>query len=139
MEAIEASRRKSLLDHFSAIKDAGQSCKVTYRLEEVLLLVVCGGICSCDDYDDIALRDQTHLEFLRKLAPFHWGLPCADWLRVMMNAVDPDLFSACFRCFVAERLPGQIAIDRKTSRRSHDRGKARRRCIRSPLMPPPTI
>ena len=126
MEGFELSRRKSLLEHFSAIKDSRQSCKVMYRLEEVLLLVVCGSICSCDDYDDIVLWGETHLEFLRKLAPFDWGLPCADWLRVMMNRVDPDLFAACFRSFVAERLPGhvgQIAIDGKTSRRSHDRGK----------------
>ena len=126
MEGFELSRRKSLLDHFSSIKDARQSCKVMYRLEEVLLLVVCGTICSCDDYDDIVLWGETHLDFLRKLAPFHWGLPCADWLRVMMNRLDPELFAACFRSFVAGRLPGkvdQIAIDGKTSRRSHDRGK----------------
>lgn len=126
MEGFEPSRRKSLLAHFSAIKDTRQSCKVMHRLDEMLLLVVCGTICSCDDYDDIVLWGNTHLDFLRKLAPFHWGLPCADWLRVMMNRVNPELFAACFRSFVAERLPGkidQIAIDGKTSRRSHDRGK----------------
>ncbi len=126
MEDFERPRRKSLLEHFSAIRDTRQSCKVMYRLDEVLLFVVCGTICGCDDYDDIVLWGETHLAFLRKLAPFHWGLPCADWLRVMMNRVEPELFAACFRSFVAERLPGkidQIAIDGKTSRRSHDRGK----------------
>ena len=126
MEGFEPSRRKSLLDHFSAIKDTRQSCKVMYRLDEMLLLVVCGSICSCDYYDDIVLWGETHLEFLRKLSPFDWGLPCADWLRVLLNRLDPELFAACFRSFVAERLPGkvdQIAIDGKTSRRSHDRGK----------------
>jgi hypothetical protein len=71
MEEVSVSRRKSLLDHFSAIKDTRQSCKVMYRLEEVLLLVVCGSICGCDDYDDIVLWGETHLDFLRKLAPFH--------------------------------------------------------------------
>ena len=78
MEGFEPSRRKSLLDHFSAIKDTRQSCKVMYRLEEVRHVVVSGSNCSCDDYDDIALWGQTHLEFLRKLAPFHWGLPRAE-------------------------------------------------------------
>ena len=126
MEEFEPLRRKSLLDHFAEIKDTRQSCKVMYRLEEVLLLVVCGTICACDDYDDIVLWGETHLDFLRRLSPFHWGLPCADWLRVVMNRVDPALFSACFRSFVASRLPDkidQIAIDGKTSRRSHDRGR----------------
>jgi len=124
MEGFEPVRRKSLLDHFAEITDTRQSCKVMYPLQEVLLLVVCGTICACDDYDDIVLWGETHLDFLRRLSPFHWGLPCADWLRVVMNRIDPALFSACFRSFVAERLPdkiGQIAIDGKTSRRSHDR------------------
>ncbi len=126
MEEFDPPRRESLLDHFSVIKDTRQRFKVMYWLDEVLLLVVCGTICSCDDYDDIVLWGESHLDFLRKLSPFDWGLPCADWLRVIMNRVDPDLFAACFRSFVAERLPGQvdqIAIDGKTSRRSHDRGK----------------
>lgn len=81
---------------------------------------------ACDDYDDIALWGNKHLDFLRRLQPFCFGIPCADWLRVVMNRVSPDLFAACFLAFVAERLPdalGQIAIDGKTSRRSHDRGR----------------
>jgi predicted transposase YbfD/YdcC len=42
----------------------------------------------------------------------------------MMNRVDPDLFMACFSSWVAECWPdkrGLVAIDGKTSRRSHNR------------------
>ncbi|MGL5136409.1 MAG: ISAs1 family transposase [Beijerinckiaceae bacterium] len=119
-------RARSLLDHFSAIKDGRQPCKVMYRLDEVLLLVVCGTMAACDDYDDIVLWGNRHLPFLRGLREYHHGIPCADWLRVVMNRIEPELFSACFLSFVAERLPdavGQIALDGKTSRRSHDRGR----------------
>jgi predicted transposase YbfD/YdcC len=45
-------------------------------------------------------------------------------LRSLMNRLDPDLFSSCFRAWVAECWPGRadlVAIDGKTSRRSHDR------------------
>lgn len=119
-------RRKGLLDYFATITEARQPCKVMYPLGEVLGLVICATIAACDDYDDIVLWGNAHLSFLRRLAPYHWGVPCADWLRVVMNRIDPDLFSACFRDFVADMLPGsvdQIAIDGKTSRRSHDRGR----------------
>jgi predicted transposase YbfD/YdcC len=119
-------RRSSLLEHFSSIKDNRQACKVMYPLGEVLLLVVCATMAACDDYDDIALWGNRHLDFLRRLQPYYFGIPCADWLRVVMNRISPDLFAACFLAFVAERLPdavGQIAIDGKTSRRSHDRGR----------------
>jgi predicted transposase YbfD/YdcC len=126
MDAMPAPRAKSLLEHFSAIKDDRQPCKVMYPLKEVLLLVVCGTMAACDDYDDIVLWGKTHLAFLRRLQNYHFGIPCADWLRVVMNRIGPDLFASCFLNFVAERLPGavgQIAIDGKTSRRSHDRGR----------------
>jgi predicted transposase YbfD/YdcC len=119
-------RARSLLEHFSSIKDDRQPCKVMYPLSEVLLLVVCGTMAACDDYDDIVLWGEKHLKFLRSLQEYHHGIPCADWLRVVMNRIGPDLFASCFMNFVTERLPGavgQIAIDGKTSRRSHDRGR----------------
>ena len=76
-----------------------------YPLREVLFLVVCATICSCDDYEDIVDWGEARLDFLRGYLDFHWGVPCADWLRTLMNRVDPDLFSACFMTWVAECWP----------------------------------
>jgi predicted transposase YbfD/YdcC len=95
-----------------------------YPLPEVLLLVVCATIAGCDDYDEIAAWGEARLAFLRRFLPYHWGVPCEDWLRVVMNRIDPDLFAACFRAWAAELSPGAealIALDGKTSRRTHDR------------------
>ena len=125
MEALSPKPRlRLLLDHFSAIKDARQPWKVAYPLREVLFLVVCGTIASGDDYDDIVDWGEAHLSFLRGFAEFHHGIPCVDWLRTVMNRIDPELFNACFSSWVAECWPDKpalVAIDGKTSRRSHDR------------------
>jgi predicted transposase YbfD/YdcC len=46
-----------------------------------------------------------------------------------MNRIDPDLFAACFSSWVAECWPGKpelVAIDGKTSRRSHDRKRGQK-------------
>ena len=117
-------RLRLLLDHFSRIKDTRQSWKVAYPLREVLFLVVCGTIASGYDYEDIVDWGKAHLSFLRGFAEFHFGIPCVDWLRTVMNRIDPDLFKACFSSWVAECWPdklGLVAIDGKTSRRSHNR------------------
>lgn len=57
-------------------------------------------------------------------------MPCEDWLRSLMNRIDPALFSACFSSWVSEQFPSaapeMIAIDGKTSRRSHDRAAGKR-------------
>ena len=87
-------------------------------------MVVCGTIASGDDYEDIVDWGKGHLTFLRGFAEFHYGIPCVDWLRTVMNRIDPDLFKACFSSWVAECWPdklGLVAIDGKTSRRSHNR------------------
>ena len=127
--AFAKPRLATLLDHFSAIEDPRVSWRVIHPLPEVLLLVVCGSIASCDDFDDIVAWGEAHLDFLRRFLPFEHGVPCGRWLNMLMNRIDPDLFSACFMswaCTLRDDAPDLIALDGKTSRRSHDRsaGKA---------------
>ena len=117
-------RLRALIDQFAKLKDTRQAWKVAYPLREVLFLVVCGTIASGDDYEDIVDWGKAHLSFLRGFAEFHFGIPCTDWLRTVMNRIDPDLFRDCFTSWVAECWPdklGLVAIDGKTSRRSHNR------------------
>lgn len=127
--AFTKPRLRGLLDHFSVVEDSRVQWRVAHPLPEVLLLVVCATIVSCDDFDDIAAWGEAHLDFLRRFLPFHHGLPGARWLNILMNRIDPELFSACFMgwaCALRGDAPALIALDGKTSRRSHDRaaGKA---------------
>jgi len=127
--ASDKSRLRALLDHFSVIEDRREPWRVAHPLPEVLLLVVCGTIADCDDYEGIADWGEAHLAFLRRFLPYHHGVPGARWLTILMNRIDPALFSAAFTAWVRETWPDRgdlIAIDGKTSRRSHDRsaGKA---------------
>ena len=117
-------RLRALLDHFAKIKDTRQNWKVAFPLREVLLLVVCGTIAGGDDYEEIVDWGKAHLSFLRGFAEFHHGVPSADWLRCLMNRIDPKLFMDCFTSWVAECWPDKfdlVAVDGKTSRRTHNR------------------
>ena len=121
---IEKPRLRLLLDHFAEVADPREAWRVAHPLPEVLLLVVCGSIASCDDFDDIAAWGKAHLDFLRRFLPYHHGTPCERWLNILMNRIDPGLFSACFMAWVRELRPDApdlVALDGKTSRRSHDR------------------
>jgi predicted transposase YbfD/YdcC len=120
----EKSRLRALLDHFAEIEDPREPWRVAHPLPEVLLLVVCGTIADCDDYEGIAAWGKAHLEFLRRFLPYHHGVPGARWLTILMNRIDPKLFSSVFTAWVRETWPDRldlVAIDGKTSRRSHDR------------------
>jgi len=125
-ETFAPSRMGRLLEHLSRVEDPRPACKVAYPLAEILLLTVCGTIADCDDYEAICDWGEANLDFLSQLLPFERGVPCGRWLTIMMNRIDPTLFSACFTAWVRETWPDHadfIAIDGKTSRRSHDRGE----------------
>jgi predicted transposase YbfD/YdcC len=128
LETDEKPRLRLLLDHFALIEDDREPWRVAHPLPEVLLLVVCGTIAAGDDFEDIADWGEDNLAFLRRFLPYHHGVPGARWLRMLMNRIDPGLFADCFRSWAAALRPDApdlVAIDGKTSRGSHDRGKGR--------------
>jgi predicted transposase YbfD/YdcC len=119
------SRLVALLDHFSQVEDPRDVRRILHPLPEVLLLVVCGTIADCDDYEDIAGWGAAHLGFLRRHLPYEHGVPGERWLTILMNRINPALFAAAFAAWVRESWPERaslVAIDGKTSRRTHDRG-----------------
>lgn len=112
-----------LLDHFAEVPDPREPAKVRYPLREVLFFVTCATIAGCDDYDEIAAWGQHHLPFLRSYSEYFFGLPGEDWLRVVLNRIDPALFEACFSAWALALRPDAadlIALDGKTLRRSGD-------------------
>jgi predicted transposase YbfD/YdcC len=121
----EKSRLKSLLAHFSRIEDPRDPSQVAHPLAEVLLLVVCGTMADCNDYDAIAAWGEARLPFLRRYLEYYHGVPGGRWLTILMNRISPALFSAAFSAWVRETWPDRpdlVAIDGKTSRGSRDRG-----------------
>jgi predicted transposase YbfD/YdcC len=124
IEPPSKPRLACLLDHFAEIPDPRDPRYVAHPLPEIMLLVVCGTICDCEDFDLIADWGEAHLAFLRRFLPYHHGVPCGRWLNIMINRTGPELFKAAFTAWVAETWPERgdlVAIDGKTSRRSHDR------------------
>lgn len=118
----------SILAHFSTLADPRQHWRVVYPLPEILLLVLCATLSGMDDFVEIRLWGEQRLDFLRRFLPYERGLPAHDTLNDVVNALDAELFQACFSAWVetlCEAEPDLIAIDGKTSRRCHARTKGR--------------
>src|SRR5438309_1061712 len=123
----------SLIEQFSALDDPRQAWKVLFPLPEILLLVLCGTLAGAEDFVEIRRWGQMHQDFLRRLLPFEAGIPSHDTLNDVINAMDGALFAQCFTAWVeglrepapAATAPEVVAIDGKTSRRTHDRSKDR--------------
>lgn len=50
------------------------------------LLLTCATIADCDDF--VALGED-HLGMLRRFSTFRYGIPNAQWLRALVNRIDP--------------------------------------------------
>jgi hypothetical protein len=90
------SRLAALLEHFAQIQDPRDVRRILHPLREVLLLVVCGTSADCDDYDAIADWGEAHVDFLCQHLPYTSGVPGGRWLTILMNRINPALFSAAF-------------------------------------------
>jgi len=123
----------SLVERFSALSDPRQAAKVLYPLPEIVLLLLCATLAGADDFVEAQLWGEQNLAFLRRLLPYAHGVPSHDTLGDVVAMLDPALFKDCFTSWVAGLRvrapdlagPEVIAIDGKTSRRSHARAKGR--------------
>lgn len=123
-DSLPRSSVKALLLHLGEVDDPRDPWRVAHPLSEVLLLVVCATVCDCDDCDAIADWGEANLAILRRHLPYHHGVPGGRWLTVLMDRIDPDLSARVFTDWVRATWPERpdlVAIDGKTSRRSHDR------------------
>jgi len=124
------------LSHFKDLKDPRQQSKVSYPLDEILLLCLLAVLAGAETVTDIALFGVKKLPLLRRFRPYADGTPAHDHLGDILAALDPEQFQKCFVAWAAALTgapEGLIAIDGKTSRRSASKraGSAGRHASRS--------
>jgi|SRR4051794_15393741 predicted transposase YbfD/YdcC len=109
------------LRYFKDLQDPRQQGKVTYPLDEVLLLCLLGVLAGAESFTEIALFGVRKLAFLRRFRPFKDGTPAHDHLGDILAVLDAEGFQRCFVAWVASLTGtpvGVVAIDGKTVRRS---------------------
>src|ERR1700688_2563430 len=117
------------LRYFKDMPDPRQRGKVTYPLEEVLLLCLLAVLAGAETFVDIACFGAKKLALLRRFRRFSDGTPSHDHLGDIFAALDAEQFQRCFVAWVGALTgapPEVIAIDGKASRRSYQKtgGKA---------------
>ena len=112
------------LSYFKDMPDHRQAGKVTYPLDEILLLCLLAVLAGAEAFTDIARFGEKKLELLRRFRPFEHGPPAHDHLGDIFATLDAQAFQRCFVDWVAAltKTPAEVvAIDGKTSRRSGDK------------------
>ena len=122
------------LSHFEDMPDYRQKGKVSYPLDEVLLLMLAAALAGADTIADMARFGRAKLEFLRRFRLFAHGTPSHDQLGIILAKLDPAAFQRCFVAWTAavtKTSAEVIAIDGKTVRRSYQKKGPKSRSMSS--------
>jgi predicted transposase YbfD/YdcC len=112
------------LSYFKDMPDHRQAGKVTYPLDEILLLCLLAVLAGAEAFTDIARFGEKKLDLLRRFRPYRDGTPAHDHLGDIFATLDAQAFQRCFIAWVAALTKTSaevIAIDGKTSRRSYQK------------------
>ena len=67
---MEKELGKSIIEHFSSLKDPRIDRKKLYPLMEILFIVLCGAICGADSWRDFVIIGKEKKEFFKQYFPY---------------------------------------------------------------------
>lgn len=124
---------EEVLRHFDELEDPRSTVNRLHPLSSVLVIAIMAVLAGANGPTSIAEWAKLKAEFLRQWLPLPHGVPRKDVFRRVLMALKPAAFQACFanwltalRQAAAEATEVDrptLAVDGKTLRRSHDRGR----------------
>jgi len=124
------SLSKEFLEHFSELEDPRVTDRnLRHKLEDIFAISILGTICGADNWVEISNFASSKEGWLREFLELPNGIPSHDTLGRVFSLLDSSTFENCFAEW-SHSLPSLIniplkreiiAIDGKTSRRSHNK------------------
>jgi predicted transposase YbfD/YdcC len=112
--------------HFEDVTDPRANRGNNYPLLEMVFVALCGAICDCNSWVDVANFGRCKLAWFRKFLPFEMGIPSHDTFTELFARLDTLEFYAALESWahdLAQSLAGEtVAFDGKTLRGSFDKG-----------------
>ncbi len=126
---MEERDQRSLETIFAQVEDPRMERTKLHRLRDIIIIAICGVICGADGWVGIEEFGKAKQEWLTELLQLPNGIPSHDTFGRVFAHIDPKQFEASFVEWVqgiSGSVEGVIAIDGKTSRRTHDRAAGKK-------------
>lgn len=111
-------------NHFEKVTDPRANRGTNYPLREMIFVALCGAICDCNAWTDVADFGEAKLAWFRKFLPFEKGIPSHDTFTEVFARLDTIEFYAALESWareMARSLKGEtVAFDGKALRGSLD-------------------
>lgn len=127
---IKAEERQSILDYFAELPDPRRDNEnKRHQLIDIIAISILATICGAEHFTEMEDYGQANLDFLRTFLELPNGIPSHDTFGYVFARLDCNDFKKCFAAWVnsiRDATDGEVvAIDGKTLRRSHQRGRGK--------------
>jgi predicted transposase YbfD/YdcC len=126
---MEERELRDLESLFAQVEDPRVDRTKKHRLQDSIILAICGVICGADGWVEIEEFGRAKEAWFTELLALPNGIPSHDTFGRVFAHLDPKQFEANFFHWVqgiSKTVKGVIAIDGKTLRRSHDQAQGKK-------------
>lgn len=115
---IKLKIKDSLEMYFNLVKDTRNQSYITYKLSDVLFLLVCGMLCGCKELEEIVELGEERFDFFKKHSSLE-QIPCVTTIINILSIVKAERLELCLQgivrnVFNSKTKYKQICIDGKT-------------------------
>jgi hypothetical protein len=128
----------SITTYFGRLEDPRSDHTKRHKLIDIITIIICGVICAADSWADLELFGKSKEGWLKGFLELPNGIPSHDTFGRVFARLDAQQFRDRFLEWVQAVnavTHGQVAIDGKTIRRSHDRTSGKGAVKRQLLLP----
>jgi len=133
MTAIGEQEVRGIIRGFQGLSDPRSAINRRHLFVDVIVMSICGVLAGADGPEAIAQWARMQFQWLKRYLELPHGIASHDTIGRVLQAVNPQAFQQAFAAWVQALAEdggdadGQtdvhLAIDGKTLRRSHDRGR----------------
>lgn len=100
VEEIEAMELKKIRNRAKLITDTRVKGKCTYKIWDIVCVVLIATICNCNDWEEIYLFAQEHKTWLRSFLQLSGGIPTPTTYKNIMSIINPaELHEFCMYAY----------------------------------------
>ena len=104
--------RESFDIYFELVEDPRSQAHITYKLSDILFMLVIGMLCSCTDLEMIIEFAEEKIEFLKKYTELD-DVPCLSTITNILKVINPEHLELCLYGIFSNVLKTKMKIEEK--------------------------